>query len=51
MQHDEQRSIKKVKNIAAIIYMIVLVFLVGGSYINQQRDKALSPSATEAVKP
>ena len=27
---------KKAKTIAAVIYLIVLTFLVGGSYINQQ---------------
>lgn len=29
---------KKVKNIAAIVYLLVLVFLVGGSYWNQQQS-------------
>ena len=33
---------KKVKNIAAIIYLLVLTFLVGGSYINQHRQPAES---------
>ena len=28
---------KKVKNLAAIVYLLVLIFLVGGSYLNQQR--------------
>jgi hypothetical protein len=30
---------RKVKNIAAILYLVVLVFLVGGSYINQQNHE------------
>ena len=28
---------KKVKNIAAVLYLLVLVFLVGGSYLNQPK--------------
>lgn len=28
---------KRVKNIAAVLYMIVLTFLVGGSYLHQQQ--------------
>lgn len=32
--HDE---VKRVKNIAAVIYLLVLVFLVGGSYLHQQQ--------------
>ena len=28
---------KRVKNFAAVLYMIVLTFLVGGTYIHQQR--------------
>lgn len=28
-------AVKRAKNIAAILYMLVLTFLVGGSYINQ----------------
>ncbi|MDD2759578.1 MAG: hypothetical protein PHH11_04730 [Methylomonas sp.] len=29
---------KKAKNIAAVLYLLVLTFLVGGSYIHQHRD-------------
>ncbi len=28
-------AVKRAKNIAAIVYMLVLTVLVGGSYINQ----------------
>jgi hypothetical protein len=27
---------KRVKNIAAVLYLLVLVFVVGGTYLNQQ---------------
>lgn len=27
---------KRVKNIAAVLYMVVLTFVVGGSYLHQQ---------------
>ena len=33
-------SSKKVKNIAAVIYLLVLIFVVGGSYLDQQRSAA-----------
>jgi|GEM_PF-1278525 hypothetical protein len=36
---------KNVKNFAAIVYLLVLIFLVGGSYINQHRnDSAMEPA-------
>lgn len=33
---NEANAIKKAKNIAAVLYMIVLSFVVGGSYLHQQ---------------
>ena len=39
---NEVDAIKKVKNIAAVLYMLVLTFVVGGSYINQQHIPANS---------
>lgn len=27
---------KRVKNIAAVLYLLVMAFVVGGSYLNQQ---------------
>jgi hypothetical protein len=35
-EHKATDASKKVKTIAAIIYLLVLGFLVGGSYLNQQ---------------
>lgn len=35
-QSDAQ-AVKKAKNIAAVLYLLVLAFVVGGSYINQQQ--------------
>ena len=29
---------KKVKNIAAVLYLLIMIFLVGGSYLHQQSD-------------
>lgn len=40
---------KSVKNLAAVVYLLVLIFLVGGSYINQQRTEAAS--ATPSISP
>lgn len=48
-QHPDDGS-KKVKNIAAVLYLLVLTFLVGGSYLHQQQtDAALAAPA--AAKP
>lgn len=38
-------GVKKAKNIAAVLYLLVLAFLVGGSYINQQRLEAPESAA------
>ena len=35
-QSDAQ-AVKKAKNIAAVLYLLVLTFVVGGTYINQQQ--------------
>ncbi len=37
-QYNPDPTAKKVKYIASIIYLLVLAFLVGGSYINQQQQ-------------
>lgn len=42
---------KKVKNIAAVVYLAVLIFLVGGSYINQQRGEAPQQASASTAKP
>ncbi|QPK64623.1 hypothetical protein IVG45_06615 [Methylomonas sp. LL1] len=36
--HDD--GSKKVKNIAAVLYLLAMIFIVGGSYLNQQRENA-----------
>jgi hypothetical protein len=35
-QSTEQAQAKRVKNIAAIVYLLAMAFLVGGSYWHQQ---------------
>jgi hypothetical protein len=42
---------KKVKNIAAVLYLLVLMFLVGGSYLNQHDAGASSVPSANNVKP
>lgn len=41
MTHRDDKATRRAKNIAAIVYMIVLTFLVGGSYIHQHRQTTL----------
>jgi len=38
-EHGSKNTAKKVKYITSIIYLIVLAFIVGGSYINQQQQQ------------
>ncbi len=49
--HNIDDGSKKVKNIAAVLYLLVLTFLVGGSYLHQQRTDAATEFQTDAVKP
>lgn len=42
---------KKAKNIAAVVYLAVLIFLVGGSYINQHRGDGQEQTAVNTAKP
>jgi len=37
-EQNAKNSAKKVKYITSIIYLVVLAFIVGGSYINQQQE-------------
>ena len=37
-EHNSKNTAKKVKYITSIIYLVVLAFIVGGSYINQQQE-------------
>jgi len=38
MNNDDHDGSKKVKNIAAVLYLLMLTFLVGGSYLHQQQN-------------
>lgn len=49
--HQADDGSKKVKNIAAVLYLLALTFLVGGSYLNQHRDETGSASQISNVKP
>lgn len=31
---------KRVKNIAAVLYLLAMIFLVGGSYLHQQSESS-----------
>ncbi|MDD4915531.1 MAG: hypothetical protein PHW13_10925 [Methylococcales bacterium] len=42
---------RNVKNIAAVVYMLVLIFLVGGSYINQHRSESAASAEPAAARP
>jgi hypothetical protein len=46
MIHRDDEATRRAKNIAAIVYMIVLIFVVGGSYIHQHRQTESSEAAT-----
>ena len=44
MQHSSDDGSRRVKNIAAILYLIVMAFLVGGSYVHQHSaEKSVDP--------
>lgn len=51
MNNQRQDDSKKVKNIAAVLYLLVLTFLVGGSYLHQQRAEAETGAAADSVQP
>jgi hypothetical protein len=50
-QTETDDGVKNAKNIAAVVYLLVLVFLIGGSYINQHRNNSAVDSAASTVKP
>lgn len=39
---NEQQQIKRVKNIAAVLYLLTMIFLVGGSYWHQQQKMVVA---------
>lgn len=39
-EYNPDPAAKKVKYIASIVYLLVLAFIVGGSYINQQLQES-----------
>lgn len=42
MHNNDPDGSKKVKNIAAVIYLLVMIFVVGGSYLHQQADNSVN---------
>lgn len=40
---------KKVKNIAAVLYLLIMVFLVGGSYLHQRESISDSSKGKEGL--
>ncbi|MCF6250429.1 MAG: hypothetical protein L3J75_04050 [Methylococcaceae bacterium] len=40
---------KRVKYIASIIYIVVLAFIVGGSYLNQQQEVLVDSDVDEVI--
>jgi len=50
-KHKADDGSGKAKNIAAVVYLAVLIFLVGGSYINQHRDDAPEQTSAATAEP
>lgn len=48
-EYNPDPKAKKVKYIASIIYLLVLVFIVGGSYINQQQEALVNENVEKGV--
>lgn len=42
---------KRAKNIAAILYLVIMVFLVGGSYWHQHQDAPAKASSESLAAP
>lgn len=48
MQHENHdEASKRVKNIAAVLYLLLMLFVVGGTYWHQQQDGAESANASD----
>ena len=51
INHDFQNAgVKKAKRITSIIYIIVLMFIVGGSWMHQQRQAAVETDEFEVIE-
>jgi len=48
-EYNPDPAAKKVKYIASIIYLLVLAFIVGGTYINQQQKTSDNTSIEDGV--
>lgn len=48
MSNGDQDGSKQVKNIAAVIYVLVMMFVVGGSYWHQQTGNNMDEIATQS---
>jgi len=46
-QYNPDPAAKKARYITSIIYILVLTFIVGGSYINQQTADQVKPAEEE----
>lgn len=51
MKQSKDDGSRRAKNIAAILYLIVLTFLVGGSYLHQQRQSASVAADVSTIEP
>lgn len=47
----EINNVKRAKNIAAVLYLLVLGFIVGGSYFNQQGQPAGTIPQEQSISP
>ena len=50
MQKTPDDGSRRVKNIAAILYLLVLSFLVGGTYIHQHSDNQALVKSTDQTE-
>ena len=50
MQKTPDDGSRRVKNIAAILYLLVLIFVVGGTYIHQHSDKQVLEKSTDQTE-
>ena len=46
MSNTEITKAKKVKRIAAILYILLMAFIVGGSLLNQQKTESTQPESS-----